>query len=106
MAKRQSAPAKETFSREALERHRASGLSVREFCHREQLGRICSTLAADDRGAGWSVAATKRRPAPSPAFAHVVATAAAPCDSSVVVELGAVACSDSPARRRRRSWRT
>jgi transposase-like protein len=37
MAKQQRDPAKEAFWREVLKRYATSGLSVREFCQREQL---------------------------------------------------------------------
>ena len=37
MAKSPRDPAKEVFWREALQRFAASGLSIREFCQREQL---------------------------------------------------------------------
>jgi transposase-like protein len=88
MAKSQRDAVKEAFWREALERHGASGLSVREFCHREQLAENLfyswrRTIGERD---GRS-APMKRRPATSPTFAQAVVKAAAPGDSSVVVEL-------------------
>lgn len=88
MAKHQRDPAKESFWREILQRHAASGLNVREFCRREQLAE--NLFFAWRRTIGerdGRPAPTKRRPATSPAFAQAVVTAAAPRDSSVVVEL-------------------
>ena len=86
IAKNERDPVKETFWREVLERHGASGQSVREFLPSRATCRESVLLvAADDRRAGWF--SRRRRPAILPSFAQVVVKAATPCNSSVVVEL-------------------
>jgi hypothetical protein len=80
MAKRQRDPAKEVFWRNTLQRFVASGLSVREFCQREQLTESAfyawrRTLGARDGGDR------------QPAFVPAVVTAEACREASLAVAL-------------------
>lgn len=85
MATSQRDAAKESFWREALRRFSASGVSVREFCQREQLTESAfyawrRTIGERDEASG-----AQRQ---APAFVPAVVTNAPDRDESIVVELG------------------
>jgi transposase len=87
MANRERDAAKEQRWREALGRFTASGLSVREFCRREELTESAfyawrRTLAAREARS----APKSRRYSPAPAFVPAVVTAA-PSDTTIALEL-------------------
>jgi len=81
MAKQQRDPAKEAYWRKVLGRFAASGLSVREFCKREQLTE--SAFYAWRRTIGdWEEAGGSQ-----PAFVPAVVTNDENCEPSIAVEL-------------------
>lgn len=81
MAKRQRDPAKEVYWREVLGRHASSGLSVREFCQREQLTE--SAFYAWRRTVGERDEARTS----GPAFLPAIVTKETVRESSIAVEL-------------------
>jgi transposase-like protein len=81
MATHQQDPAKESYWRKVLKRFAASGLSVREFCKREQLTE--SQFYAWRRTIGKRDGAGNARPA----FVPAVVTEEAARESSIAVEL-------------------
>jgi len=84
MAKSQRDLAKEAYWRKVLKRFSASGLSVREFCKREQL--------TESAFYAWRRTIGERNDAgsSSPAFVPAVVTQEAACESSIAVELHGV----------------
>jgi transposase-like protein len=95
MANKQRDAKKEAFWRDALQRHVASGLSVRAFCRQEQLAESAlyawrRTIAARD----GQVSAEKPQPTKVPppriapvAFAPAVVTDLPAVEASIVLEL-------------------
>jgi hypothetical protein len=81
MAKRQRDPAKEAYWRKVLKRFSANGLSVREFCQREQL--MESAFYAWRRTIGQRDSERNSGPAFVPAFVSRASTD----DTSIAVEL-------------------
>ncbi|MBX3435738.1 MAG: transposase [Pirellulales bacterium] len=81
MAKHQQDPAKEAYWRKVLKRFAASGLSVREFCKREQLTE--SQFYAWRRTIGERDGADNARPA----FVPAAVTKEAAYGSSIAIEL-------------------
>ena len=83
MANSQRDPEREQFWREAIERQAASGLSVREFCRREQL--------AETSFFAWRRTIRQRdgeaEPSRQPAFVPAVVTSRSPADTSIILEL-------------------
>lgn len=81
MAQRQRDPAKEASWRKVLQRLSASGLSVREFCRREQLTE--SAFYAWRRTIGERDGESNS----GPAFVPAVVTKGSTYDASIAVEL-------------------
>lgn len=81
MAKHQQDPAKEAYWRKVLKRFAASGLSVREFCQREQLTE--SQFYAWRRTIGERDGADNAQPA----FVPAVVTKEAAQESWMAIEL-------------------
>ena len=81
MAKHQRDPAKEAYWRKLLGRFAGSGLSVREFCKREQLTE--SAFYAWRR----TIGERDDRRSPGPAFVPAVVTKEEAHESSVAIEL-------------------
>ena len=83
MATSQRDPEREQFWREVLKRQASSGLSVREFCRREQL--------AETSFFAWRRTIRQRddeqQPIAQPAFIPAVVTSASSADTSIVLEL-------------------
>ncbi len=81
MAKHQQDPAKEAYWRKVLKRFATSGLSVREFCKREQL--------TESQFYAWRRTIGEREDAGNaqPAFVPAVVTKDATHESSIAVEL-------------------
>lgn len=81
MAKHRQDPAKEAYWRKVLKRFAASGLSVREFCQREQL--------TESQFYAWRRTIGERDDAGNaqPAFVPAVVTEEAARESSIAVEL-------------------
>ncbi|MBX3434359.1 MAG: hypothetical protein KF847_13630 [Pirellulales bacterium] len=84
MATSQRDGAKESFWREALGRFSASGVSVREFCQREQLTE--SAFYAWRRTIGERDEASRPR-RQAPAFVPAVMTSEPPREEPIVIEL-------------------
>ena len=84
MANSQRDPQREQFWRETIERQSASGLSVREFCRREQL--------AETSFFAWRRTIRQRdgevESSGQPAFVPAVVTSTSSADTSIVLELG------------------
>lgn len=75
MARGQRDPKRERFWREALRRHKGSGLTVRAFCAREQLAETAFHAwrrTVRERDAERRPARTPAPAAPAPAFVPVV----------------------------------
>lgn len=81
MARHQQDPAKEAYWRKVLNRFAASGLSVREFCRREQLSE--PSFYAWRRTIGERDDAYRFRPA----FVRAVVSKEAAHGSSITIEL-------------------
>lgn len=81
MAKHQQDPAKEAYWRKVLKRFAASGLSVREFCKREQL--------TESQFYAWRRTIDERDDTRTsgPAFVPAVVTEEAARESSIAVAL-------------------
>jgi transposase len=81
MAKHQQDPAKEAYWRQVLKRFAASGLSVREFCKREQL--------TESQFYAWRRTIGERDDARTsgPAFVPAAVTKEAAHGSSIAIEL-------------------
>ena len=83
MANSQRDPERERFWREVVKRQAASGVSVREFCRREQL--------AETSFFAWRRTIRKRdgevKSNDGPAFVPAVVTSTSPSDTSIILEL-------------------
>ena len=83
MASSQRDPERERFWRETIKRQAASGLSVREFCRREQL--------AETSFFAWRRTIRQRdgemESSDGPAFVPAVVTNTSPGDTSIILEL-------------------
>ena len=83
MANSQRDPERERFWREVVKRQASSGLSVREFCRREQL--------AETSFFSWRRTIRQRdgeqQPSEQPAFVPAVVASTSSGDTSIVLEL-------------------
>jgi transposase-like protein len=79
MAKSQRDVAKEAYWRKVLKQFSASGLSVREFCKREQL--------TESAFYAWRRTIGERDDNAQPAFVPAVVTKEAASESSIAIEL-------------------